>query len=164
MKLSVPPLGEWVERVCTRLSRLPGSRTPAILGELAAPLRERLQALEERLHVLLARAREALARVHVPQPLRELYELVRPTQVPSQTGLLMILGSLPALVCSMLISGSAVMFAGHRDTAFRHFAEILERDPVSWFPITLATLCSLLALLLPCRKDHPALIRRLRDH
>jgi hypothetical protein len=81
----------------------------------------------------------------------DLLELVRPAQLPSRTGVLMVMAAIPALLCAAFLTIPEMIFGGLGDDAYSQFARILTVDRTTFLPISLTGLCSALGLFLPVK-------------
>lgn len=81
----------------------------------------------------------------------DLLELVRPAQLPSRTGVLMVMAAIPALLCAAFLTLPEMVFGDLGDDVYSQFAHILTVDRTTFLPISLTSLCSAIGLFLPVK-------------
>jgi len=78
------------------------------------------------------------------------------TRLSPALALQMILLTLPALLCTALMTIPSFLFHSPEHHAFYYFSQSIEVDPIRWFALGLATICSFIALTVPATAEQSA--------
>lgn len=90
----------------------------------------------------------------IEETTHDLLELVRPAQIPSRTGVLMVMAAIPALACCALMTVPELIFGTMGDNVYVQFTQVLSIDQATFLPISLTALCSCCGLFLPVKLKH----------
>lgn len=94
---------------------------------------------------------EVILQASIEETTYDLIDLVRPAQLTSRTGLLMVMSAIPAVICVAILTVPELVFGDLGDDAYTQFARVLAFDRTSFLPISLTTLCSGFGLFLPVK-------------
>lgn len=64
----------------------------------------------------------------------------------------MITAAIPALLCATAMTVPAIVFSSPDSNAYFYFGRILQSDPLSWIPMSVAAICTFMALAFPTER------------
>jgi len=97
---------------------------------------------------------EVILQASIEETTHDLLELVRPAQLSSRTGVLMVMAAMPAFICAAMLTLPDLIFGTFGDNVYAQFAQVLNADQASFLPISLTSLCSACGLFLPVKLKH----------
>ncbi|MBC8127621.1 MAG: hypothetical protein H8M99_10830 [Gloeobacteraceae cyanobacterium ES-bin-144] len=77
-------------------------------------------------------------------------------QLSFKCAVIMMMSSLPSLLCCFLLTVPAILFQSPEQNAYFYFSQILSEDPTSWLILLLTGVCSVLSLGIPASDAGPS--------
>jgi hypothetical protein len=82
-------------------------------------------------------------------------KLLLTSRLSGKSASMMIMLCAPALLCCAMLTLPALIFQSPQQQAYFYFAQVLNQDPIRWVGLTLALICTFIALAVPATESNP---------